>query len=108
MKTLALVLLGFALVGCSQVDALAPVGGDQLAIVRFAANDLLVEQKVEILSAPVCEATGDSVKCQGATVGGEAINVTSEGDSLDVTVGSRTIYDGSLTDVIDANARPRP
>lgn len=108
MKRAVFVLVAFALVGCSQVDALAPVGGDQLAIVRFAANDLLVEQRVEILTAPVCATSGDAVTCKGTTVAGEDITVTSQGDTLDVSVGSRAIYHGSLNAVIDANARPRP
>jgi hypothetical protein len=97
------------LTGCSQVAALAPVGGDRLSIIRFAANDVLEEQGVELLVAPVCTADGRDVTCRGSSLQGAAITVTSSTDDqaeMTVQVGDRTIYAGSVQDVIDAGARP--
>lgn len=42
---------GLALTGCSQVQALAPVGGDRLAEVRFGTLDILTAHEVPILTA---------------------------------------------------------
>lgn len=102
MPALALAL---ALTGCSQVAAIAPVGGSHLAEVRFAGNDVLVAQQVQIRTAPVCAETGDkTVTCDGDTVDGDPIRVMSPGsspDRLTVTVGSRSLYDGLLQDVLE-------
>ncbi len=100
---LATALAG-ALSGCSQIDALAPVGGDTLAEVRFAANDVLVASGVEVLTAPVCVASTTAITCEGATAEEAAILVkTTSADetSLEVTVGGTTLYSGSLQDVLD-------
>lgn len=101
-------LLGL-LTGCSQVAALAPVGGDRLAEVRFASNDVLVDRAVPVLTAPVCTADGDTVTCTGATVDGQPVTATStaaDPDTLVVTVGPTTLFSGSLQDVLTAAARP--
>ncbi|MFD1814333.1 hypothetical protein [Rhodococcus gannanensis] len=98
-----------AVSGCSQIDALAPVGGNAQAEVRFAAIDVLVGAGVEILVAPVCVgASGGDLTCTGETVSGEVISVHSPADSddmLTVTVGSDVLYSGSVTAVLDAAAR---
>ncbi len=107
---LTIALLG----GCSQTRALAPVGGNRLAEVRFAANDVLVTGHVEILSAPVCSASGAAdadISCRGTTLDNQSITVTStarDQATLDVTVGSRSLYHGPLMSVLTANARPTP
>lgn len=94
-----------ALAGCSQVAAIAPVGGDRLAEVRYAANDVLLEEGIDILTAPVCTSPDEiAVTCEGETMDGEVIRVESTADAQDdvvVTVGDRTLYDGSLLDVLD-------
>jgi hypothetical protein len=99
------------LAGCSQTAALAPVGGDRLTEVRFAANDVLLQNGVQILTAPVCTASGDAVSCAGSTMDSQPIAVSSaasdQGD-LTVTVGGRVLYQGSLQGVLDAAARPSP
>ena len=107
------VLMAAALLtGCSQTQALAPVGGNRLAEVRFATNDLLISADVEILTAPVCTASGAKdadITCTGATIDNQVIRSTStakDQSNLDVTVGSRSIYHGSLMSVLDSNARP--
>ncbi len=110
---LAFALLGglaaAALAGCSQISALAPVGGDHLATVRYAAIDVLLEAQVEILTAPVCESATDGAStCTGETVDGEAITVNStaaDPTSLAVQVGTKVLYSGSIQDVLDDAAR---
>lgn len=101
-------LLG-ALAGCSQVAALAPVGGDRLAEVRVATNDVLVDRAVPVLTAPVCSAAGDAVTCTGTTVDQQPITATStDPDTLVVTVGPTTLFTGSVQDVLTSAARPAP
>ena len=108
----ALVLAALLLAGCSQTAALAPVGGNRLSEVRFAANDVLVAQSIQILTAPVCTASGAddaTISCTGETTDQQTITVTSKATdqkNMDVTVGSRSIYHGSVMDVLNANARP--
>lgn len=106
----ALVLI--SLCGCSQIAAIAPVGGDRLAEVRFAAGDILVAQGVDILTAPVCdEAKDGDVTCTGETLGGDTITVSStEADQnlMTVTVGSDQIYSGTIEDALGDALRPAP
>ena len=107
--SLLVVVIGAALVGCSQTAALAPVGGDRLAMVRFAANDVLVHERINILTAPICSASGGAVTCHGTTLADEPITVTSRADDqadMDVTVGTRTLYHGSVQAELNVNARP--
>ena len=101
-----------ALTGCSQIAAIAPVGGDHLAEVRFAANDLLLQADVELLTAPACTTEPeDAITCEGETVDGEKISVESPADdprSLTVTVGSETLYSGSIQEALEKALRPAP
>lgn len=96
------------LAGCSQVAALAPVGGDGLAEVRYGAIDVLLGDGIDILEAPVCVASGETVTCDGMASSGEPIAVVSSTRAdalLEVTVGTRLIYSGSLQTVLDEAAR---
>ena len=106
------VLVLLALAGCSQIAAIAPVGGDRLAEVRFAANDILVAQDVDILTAPVCEeAKNGDVSCTGETLAGEVIAVSStdaDQNLMTVTVGSDEIYSGTIEDALNDALRPAP
>ena len=91
------------------MSALAPVGGDRQATVRLAAIDVLVEAQVAVLVAPTCTASGAAVSCTGSTTDGATVSVTStaaQPDLMTVTIGSATIYDGPIQDVIDRAARP--
>lgn len=111
MKRMALIpVIVLSLAGCSQISAIAPVGGDHLAEVRFAAIDVLVGAGVELLSAPACEeATDHAISCTGETLTGEKVTVVSPADdqeNLIVTVGSSTIYSGSILDVLDSAVSP--
>lgn len=91
--------------GCSQVAAIAPVGGDRLATVRSAAIDVLTAADTDILAAPVCTEDDDAtVTCKGSTFAGDDIRVSAPGsaqDDLAVTVGADILYQGSLQAVIE-------
>ncbi|CAN5452210.1 hypothetical protein BH10ACT7_BH10ACT7_25110 [soil metagenome] len=106
------VVLLVALAGCSQIAAIAPVGGDRLAEVRFAANDILIAQGVDVLTAPVCaEAENGDVSCTGETLGGDTIEVSStdaDQNLMTVTVGAREIYSGTIEDALNDALRPAP
>ena len=107
--TLAALILLFV-TGCSQAAALAPVGGNHLTTVRFAANDVLVNKGIELMTAPVCTAPDDNVSCQGTTLQGEPIIVTSTAAApldIRVTVAGRVLYQGPIQDILDAEARPK-
>ena len=101
----AVVAAGLVLTGCSQVAAIAPVGGERLATVRFAAIDVLTGAGTDIRTAPVCAQADDAtVTCEGDTFAGDDIRVTAPGasqDDLTVTVGTETLYQGSLQAVIE-------
>lgn len=104
-----LLLVGLSLTGCSQVAAIAPVGGNHLAEVRYAAIDVLLDADVEVLTAPVCaQAPSGEVSCQGETVDGTDISVVSPADDqtvVTVTVGDDELYSGSIMKVLDEAAR---
>lgn len=108
LATVATIMLGLA--GCSQIAAIAPVGGDHLAEVRFAANDLLLHADIELLTAPACTTAPDgAITCEGETLDGEKIAVESPADdpqSLTVTVGSDTLYSGSIQKALEKSLRP--
>lgn len=99
-------VLVLALAGCSQIAAVAPVGGAHLAEVRFATADVLVANDVEIMIGPDCTQSGDEVICTGETVDGTSIATVSTATTLTVTVNGATLYDGSIQDVLDSAARP--
>lgn len=100
------------LTGCSQTAALAPVGGDRLAEVRFAALDVLTTLKVEILVAPVCTASGPgdaAITCVGTTTDQKTIAVSStanDQDRFEVLVNGESIFTGVVIDVLNSAARP--
>lgn len=105
MKRLMLLLLfGLTLTACSQVAAVAPVGGGHQAEVRYAAIDVLLDAGVEILVAPVCEADAAVITCAGETVSGEPIEVHSSASDVEVTVGSDVIYSGSIMEILERAA----
>jgi hypothetical protein len=100
---LPLLLIG-SLAGCSQIDALAPVGGDKITSVRNAAYNVLVQQQVEILVAPTCSTVEAGFSCIGSTVRNEPIVVEASGTApfpLVITVDGIMIFEGSAQDVLD-------
>lgn len=99
-----------AVAGCSQAAALAPVGGNRVTDVRFAAGDVLVRQHVELLVAPVCTMAADrAVTCTGTALDGRPITVVSpaaDQASMQVSIGTETLYSGGVQEVLDESARP--
>lgn len=105
----ALLVAAALLAGCSQIDALAPVGGDRATEIRFAAIDLLLDEDVDLLEVPTCtEAADKAVRCSGTTVAGDTITVEStaiDQANMTVTVGDDVLYDGSIDALIEKAAR---
>lgn len=105
-----LVLLAAPALGaCSQVQAIAPVGGDRLALVRFAGNDVLAEQGVAVATYPVCRQDASAVTCTGTTLTGDPIVFSEPAATplvLTVTVAGRSLYSGSAQAVVDRVSRP--
>jgi hypothetical protein len=101
-----------ALTGCSQVAAIAPVGGNHLTEVRFATIDVLQQKGIALEAVPTCTRSGDgAISCAGTTAAGEAVTAASPStapDSFTVTVGSDTVFTGSVSDVLDQAAGVTP
>jgi hypothetical protein len=98
------------LAGCaSQLDGLAPVGGDAMTGVKFAATDVLLEKKFGILEAPVCTETGNTVSCVGSLTDGAVISVQADigtkPHTMTVPVGGSVVYDGEVQKVLDEAAQ---
>lgn len=111
-RTSLLVLLlaaAAALAGCSQIAALAPVGGDRPTEIRYATIDVLLAEKVDILTAPTCQMAADrAVTCSGETADGEAIEASSTAQAqerLVVRVGDTVLFDGEYWDILNKAAR---
>lgn len=104
-RAVAALTLTASLCGCSQIAAIAPVGGNRTAEVRFAGIDVLTAHKVDIRTAPVCvQSDAGAITCEGDTITGERIRFSSSDaspDDLTVTVGSDTLYSGSLQQVLE-------
>ena len=96
------------LTGCaSQIDALAPVGGDRMFAVRTAATDLLIEQGYEILKAPICTQTDTEIDCLGELMDGAKVTVHSPIDdatTLTLKVDGETLFDGDYQEVLNKAA----
>jgi len=103
-------LLAPLLTGCSQIAAIAPVGGARVSEVRYAALDVLVEKQVDVLTVPTCEMAEDrSVTCTGSTIDGATIDVVSSATDqtmLTVTVGGDELFSGAIQDVLDRAVEP--
>ena len=91
----------------TQIDSLRPVAGDAVAALNAAADGVLLEEGIEILVAPVCELNDEGYDCAGKTLSGEDINVVAPGsdpETMTVSVGSKTLYEGSIEDVLQKAA----
>ena len=91
----------------SQIDGLAPVGGDDVTGLRNAAIDVLLERRLTVRDAPVCTDTGDGFTCVGSLTDGSAIVVVSpdpDATTMTVSVGGTPIYEGSVQEVLDRAA----
>ena len=100
-------LIGFgsaALVGCTQISALKQVSGVPITTLTIAANDVLVDKKIAILTAPVCQLANATYTCTGTTVTKEPIVVTAPDTEklvMTIKVNSAVIFTGVVQDVID-------
>lgn len=111
LLTLPMVAI-LALAGCSQVAAIAPVGGNHLTEVRFATIDVLQQKDIALEEVPTCTRASDgAISCAGTTADGAAVTASSpadDPDSFTVTVGSDTVFTGSVSAVIDRAAGVAP
>lgn len=99
-------VLAAALCGCSQVDALAPVGGAGIADMRYAINEVLLEKDVDILVAPVCVGQALGLRCVGETTAQETITATSTSEdesTFELVVGTEILYSGDVQSVLERN-----
>ena len=85
MKSHTWLLAAPLLVGCSQIDALAPVSGVPLSTVQIAASDVLIRKEVALLSAPICTESQAEFTCVGTTLKKEPIEVKVPNDATQVT-----------------------
>lgn len=99
-----------SLTGCaSQIDGLAPVGGDKTTALRIAAIDVVLARKLTIRDAPSCVQVDGDFTCIGSLTDGDLIQVTAPGPALtDMTViigGDIVIYQGPVQQVLDEAAQ---
>lgn len=97
--------------GCSQVAALTPVGGDAITTVRNATYDVLFDQQIAVLVAPVCKPTESGFTCTGETVDGQPIVTTAAATKpfdMAISVGGTVIFEGNAQDVLNADVREAP
>ncbi len=103
VMALTIPFAAFALAACSQIDALAPVGGAAITTVRNATYDVLVEKDVDILVAPQCTTVSSGFTCKGTTVDGDAIIEEAGPEApyeLTIAVGTEVIFEGSAQAVL--------
>lgn len=96
---------GLLLSACSQIDSLTPVGGAAVTSVRNATNDVLVDQQVSILVAPVCTEVDAGFTCTGSTMDGREILTKAGGTSpyeLTISIDGEVIYTGTAKEVLEA------
>ena len=96
---------GLLLSACSQIDSLTPVGGSAVTSVRNATNDVLVDQQVPILVAPVCTEVDTGFTCTGSTTDGREILTKADGTSpyeLTISIDGEVIFTGTATEVLEA------
>lgn len=99
------------LAGCSQIGGLAPVSGDSITMLRTAAYDVLLQNKVPILVAPTCTEGETSYSCAGSTEDGTPITVTAPLAKplvMTVSVGDTVLYTGDVISVVQSFAEVAP
>ena len=101
---LTIVLGAMNLTGCaSQISALAPVGGNTLVSVRTAATNVLQDQGLDILVAPVCTQTVTEINCAGSLTDEQEfhVNVPLNGAlKMKITLAPSIIIEGPSQDVL--------
>jgi hypothetical protein len=107
LTTAACAVGAIALSACSQVSALAPVGGDGISTLRIAIDDVLAEKGVPVLVSPKCTEAEKAFTCKGTTRAGDPIVATSPaGDpmTMTVSVAGKILYDGDVNAVVQRAA----
>ncbi len=119
--------VGMALTGCSQLASLQQVSGVPVTTLTIASNTVLVEKKIPVKVAPVCEENeaASTLECKGSTLDGKEILVhaatppkekgtlTIDGQQTDltssvvpldmtITIGGQEIFKGTAQSVIEA------
>lgn len=105
VMVVALSAMALLLSGCSQIDALAPVGGAAITTVRNATYDVLIDEDIEILVAPQCSVVSSGFTCEGTTVDGAPIIAEADPEApyeLTIVVGEEVIFEGTAQDVLQA------
>jgi len=114
LRRTGIVLLGAAALvtvmsGCSQIDTLKPVVGDEIVGVQIAIGEVLRSQPdLEVKTVPVCEADDDQFSCAGETLAGDEITGQTSGpdaQELTVAIAGRTIFKGTVQSVQDKAGR---
>lgn len=102
------VLSMMLLSGCaSQLDALAPVGGDDVSMVRTVTTTVLLHEQLEIMNAPQCTKTDTEITCEGELLDGSAVSAeapTTPFGEITVTVAGELLYQGDISSVLEAAA----
>lgn len=107
---LMLGVLSVAIAGCSQVQGLATQGNVNVLYLESAVTDVLLAQKVALMTKPVCTVDpATNYNCTASTLKGEpvAVNVpgTDEDPIMTITVNGKQVFTGSVIEVIDQNAQ---
>lgn len=96
------------LTGCaSQISALAPVGGDTLVSVRTAATNVLQDQGLDILVAPMCTQTQAEISCAGSLTDNQEFHIKAPLDdsfNMTITLNGSIIFEGNYQDVLNKAA----
>lgn len=105
-------LAALVLAGCAnlqtQVAQFQPVAGDALTGLNIAVNDVVLDNDVEVLVAPVCTYEPETYTCKGSTVAGADILATAVGaepETVTITVGGKQIFSGAIDEVLKKAAQ---
>lgn len=108
----AVTLLALSVSGCAnlqtQVAQFQPVAGDALTGVNNAVNDVLIDQKIELLVVPTCSYVPETYTCTGTTLSGDKIEATAVGaapETVSIVVGGKQIFSGSIDEVLKKAAQ---
>ncbi len=97
----------------TEILGVAAVDNMNAIYLQTAATDVLRNQGIALGQVPRCAVSTENkatYSCSGTTAEGEKItvsvrNATADEPSMSVTVGTKQIFSGSITDVIVKNAR---
>ena len=91
------------LASCSMIGSLTPVPGLDVSALGFAANYVLLEQKVDVMVSPDCDRADELYTCRGETFDDQEILVTAptkEPLIMKVSVAGKEVFCGSVEEVL--------